>query len=199
MFITTHQVRTDDPCRVLVGADARLLCPVHTGVPRPTPSRACDVQGGLTLCHVCLRGRSYSRGMFRVQRSVCTDCLAVDSRTSTALGVPSLAPRNQDDPANLRMDAYVTLVFPERWRLARAAGLPVLRLDPRAPYWGQRAVQDGIVEDAMRSLPERVFAWHDDWVAHGTFDDDARREAYRAWARAVHPASVVASASAGEI
>jgi hypothetical protein len=195
---TTHWVRTDDECRVLLSADARLLCPVHTGVPRPTPSRECDVRGGLVLCNVCLRGRSYSRGIFRVQRSVCDDCLAVDASITSTLGVPRLAPGNQDDPVTKRMGAYLTLVFPERWRLARESGLPVLRLDPNAPYWGQRTVQDGIIEDAMRSRPERVFTWHDDWLAHGAFDDAARREAYLAWARAVHPASVVASAVAGE-
>lgn len=51
----------------------------------------------------------------------------------------------------------------------------------------------------MRSRPERLFTWHDHWAAHGSFDDAARRAAYLAWVRAVHPASVVASATAGEI
>ncbi len=198
MSVLTHWVRTDDACRVLLAADGGLLCPVHTGVPRPRPSRTCDLERGVILCRVCLRGLSYAQGLFRVQRSMCADCLAVDSRITSALGVPSLAPRNQDDPVNTRLRAYVTLVFPERWRLARADGLPVLRLDPNAPYWGRRTVQDGIIEDAMRSRPERLFAWHDDWVAHGSFGDDARRAAYLAWARAVHPASAVAAATAGE-
>ena len=100
---------------------------------------------------------------------------------------------------NPRMRAYVTLVFPELWRVARAAGLPVLRLDQSAPYWGRRTVQDGIIEDAMRPRPERLFTWHAHWAAHGSFDDAARRAAYLAWARAVHPASVIASATVGEI
>ncbi|MHA7618131.1 hypothetical protein ACX12M_06410 [Cellulosimicrobium cellulans] len=199
MSVLTHWVRTDDACRVLLTADGGLICPVHTGLPRPTPSRACAVGAGLTLCQVCLRGGSYSHGTLRVQRSVCADCLAVDSRLTSALGVPSLAPRHQDDPMKPRMRAYVTLVFPERWRLARATGLPVLRLDPSAPYWGRRTVQDGIIEDAMRPRPERHFTWHDHWAAHGSFDDAARRAAYLAWVRGVHPASVVASATAGEI
>ena len=119
-----------------------------------------------------------------MQRSVCADCLAVASRLTSALGVPSLAPRHQDDPVKPRMRAFVTLVFPERWR---------------APYWGRRTVQDGIIEDAMRSRPERLFTWHDHWAAHGSFDDAARRAAYLAWVRAVHPASGGASATAGEI
>src|SRR5690554_6977898 len=40
MSVPTHWVRTDDACRVLLAADGALLCPVHTGVPRPTPSRS---------------------------------------------------------------------------------------------------------------------------------------------------------------
>ncbi|WP_336724665.1 hypothetical protein [Cellulosimicrobium cellulans] len=195
----TLWVRTDDPCQLLVSDEAHVVCPVHSGHPRPIPTRGCSFSQFLRLCHVCLSERVQMTSRFHVERRVCDACREVDTSLATSLGAEPLTGVMQDHQTLRRMQAYVTLTFPTRWRHARESGLAVVRLDPDAPFWGTKPLPDGIIE-YQPPVTVRRFARLDHWRHRGGGGPDSvsRRAAFLAWARAVHPASPVAVA-AGEI
>ncbi|MFB8229896.1 hypothetical protein [Cellulosimicrobium sp. NPDC055967] len=193
----TLWVRTDDPCQLLVSDEGHLVCPVHTGHPRPVPSRGCSFNPFLRLCHVCLSERVQMTSRFHIERRVCDACQKIDAAIATSLGAEPLTGITQDHQTLRRMEAYVTLVFPTRWRRARESGLGVVELDTNAPFWDRKP--DRRVEP-QPPMTVRHFARLDHWRTRGGGGPDSvsRRAAFLAWARAVHPASPVAVA-AGEI
>ncbi|MGB2555643.1 hypothetical protein [Cellulosimicrobium cellulans] len=195
----TLRVRTEDPCQLLVSDEGHLVCPVHSGHPRPRPTHGCSFGQFLRLCHICLSERVQMTSRFHVERRVCDACREVDASLATSLGSEPLTGITQDHQTLRRMEAYVTLAFPTRWRHARESGIAVVRLDPAAPFWGSKPLPDGVVEHQPPSTV-RAFARLEYWRHRGGGGPDSvsRRAAFLAWARAVHPASSVAVA-AGEI
>ena len=131
--VRVHRVYADDACRLVLTSDARLVCPVHSGVARPRSRRRCEIRS-FHLCQVCMREQVPRRNFKDMQRYTCADCLDIDREIAAASGVGPLTGIVQKESMTRRGAAHVTLAFPDLWQSAVEAGLAVFVLDENAPY-----------------------------------------------------------------